>query len=171
MHDILLTALILFSGFVPVGIALWYSKQLLKKADDIYIMGKAERDNTVKEMKKWLLDEQFSTHLTHVFNGYMGSEVKKVKKNIEGQAILEGIPAPGKRAISKGIASWAMDWGMSKNTAKGIEAAVDMVLNRKSKAEKARDVALVQQYARDLGYDPNISVQPSVIPVYNDGIK
>ena len=50
MHDILLGALILFAGFVPVAVALYYSKQLLNKADLLYTMGKAERETTVNEM-------------------------------------------------------------------------------------------------------------------------
>jgi len=164
MNDILLAGLILFSGFVPVTIALWYSRELLKTAKGLYNLGKEERQQTVIEVEKWLLDKQFSDHIQNVIRGAYGRDVRKVKDSLHDEAILQGLPPPAKKTIAKGIAGFCEDYGVGKKTAKGIEAAMEMLLNRKSKAEKERDKALVEQYARDLGYDPT-SVSGPQIPI------
>jgi len=165
MNDILLGALILFAGFFPVAIALYYSKQLLKRADMLYTMGKAERETTVKEMKLWLVGDQFTDHFKNVVNGRLGSDVKKIRNSIKEEAILQGIPPPAKKAIAKGVGGFLEDYGMSKKTTKGIEAAMEMLLSRKSKAEKQRDQDLVRQYAQDLGYNSGGPVQPIMPPI------
>ena len=145
MHDILLGALILFAGFVPVAIALYYSKQLLNKADLLYTMGKAERETTVNEMKKWLLDHEFGDHIKNIFNGFMGSQVKKVKGEMQNELQLQGIPPPARKAIAKGARGLMEDYGMSPRTAKGIEAGVMALFNRKNPQQVAQQDAMIKQ--------------------------
>lgn len=159
MNDIFLVGIILFSGFVPVGIALYYSKQLLKKADLLYNMGKAEREITVTDMKKWLLEDEFSLHLKNVFNGLMGSTVKKVKGKMQEELLNQGIPPPAKKAIAKGARGLMEDYGMSPRTAKGIEAGIMALFNRPSKEKLAQQDAMIRQMMGPV--DPNmIGPQP-----------
>ena len=164
MHDILLTTLIVLCGFVPVGIALWYSKKLLLKADNIYEKGKVERGIFEANMKKWLLGEEFSRHMTHVFNGYMGSEVKKIKGSIQDEAIVMGMPPPAKKAIAKGVRGFLEDYGMSPKTAKGAEAVIDTILNRPSKKQTQQQDAMIQQWAQQ---NPNIAPMLDGPPIDN----
>jgi len=160
MHDILLGALILFAGFVPVAIALYYSKQLLNKADLLYTMGKAERETTVNEMKKWLLGDEFSLRLKNVFNGMMGAEVKKVKAGIKEEALIQGLPPPAKKAIIDGAGSFIEDYGVSKKTVKGIKAGLEMFFNKKSPQQIQQQDALIKQMAGEYGFP----VQGQVFP-------
>jgi len=154
MNDILLVCIILFSGFVPVAIALFYSKQLLKKADLLYNMGKAERETTVADMKKWLLEDEFSLHLKNVFNGLMGSTVKKVKGTMQDELLQQGIPPPAKKAIAKGARGLMEDYGMSPKTAKGVEAGLMALFNRPSKEKIAQQDQMIRQMMGPI--DPNM---------------
>ena len=154
MHDILLTGLILFSGFVPVTIALWYSRKLLIEAQKLQLMAQAYRDET----KTWLLGEQFGTHLKNIINGMTGKATQEAKKHMTEQAGKLGIPPIGVKAIASGAASFAEDYGVSPKTAKGIKEILNWALNRPSKEVKAQQDALLQQYVQS---DPNFQqVQP-----------
>ena len=163
MHDILLTVLILFSGFVPVSIALYYSKELLKTAKMLYELGKAERNATVKDVKEWMLGEEFGDHIQHVIKGAYGRDVRKVKDAIKEEAYLQGLPPPVKKTIAKGVAGFFEDYGMSKKTVKGIEATMEMIFNRKSPQQKTQQEQMIKQMASQYGYP----VQPDTPVVDN----
>jgi len=163
MDDILLTALIMFAGFVPVGIALWGLYDTRKKVEYALTTAKAERMEVVADVQKWLLGDVFTGHLKNVFNGMMGANVKKVKGDLKEEALLQGLPPPVKKTIAKGVAGFFEDYGMSKKTVKGIEATMEMIFNRKSPQQKAQQEQMIKQMASQYGYP----VQPDTPVVDN----
>jgi len=162
MNDILLGALILFSGFVPVTIALWYSNKLLKEAQELHKLARAIADQMPKNMADWLLGDDFGTHLKNIFNGVTGQKVQEVKKSLQMEGNISGLPAPVKNVIGKGVANFLSDYGLPK---KGVADAISSLLNRRTPEQQAKNDAVVMQYMKDAGMDQMAPVQP-IIPQY-----
>jgi len=154
MNDILLGALILFSGFVPVAIALWYSNKLLKEAKELHALAQSIADQMPKNMADWLLGERFTDHLKMVFNGIMGAKVKGVMNEVKEEGRLAGLPMPVKSVVAKGVGNFLSGYGVPKKT---ITDGIMSLLNRPSKEQLEQQNAMIRQYA---GVDQSVVIDP-----------
>jgi hypothetical protein len=162
MNDILLGALIVMAGIVPpvvTAIFTWKMAERSLKQTVAYGEGlRADFQNAsqtlYEDMKGYLIADFKGTLMESIkdsINGTIGNKVRSLKGDLNNQANLEGLPQPVKSVIGKAVGGFLSDYGLPK---KGVENAINSLLNKPSKEQVDRDRALVMQYARDAGMNP-----------------
>jgi len=153
-----LTCLILFSGFVPVLIALIYSSKLLREAKRLGSEGETERKKFEKRIKQWLVDE-YTPHMVMVINGKQGALTKKVKRKLDRELKEAGFKPSISKAIKDGISGIAEDYGLSKKTSNALGSALEYVFNKPSEKEKKARDDKIREYAKQVTLDGEVKLQ------------